>query len=211
MKLAYGPAAGQWQRLHPRQARSLLGAIRLPWWIAGGWALDLFMGQQGRPHKDLDVGILRRDAPAVLAALDDWEFFAASGGELHGPLTGAPREDVNSLWGRRIHSGEWALELMLDDAEGEEWVYRRDRRLRRPLPTVIRYDSERTPYLAPEIQLLYKSGHSRPEDELDFERVSALLDEASRQWLYNALSQLDGQHRWLPALRAAGGMASDPG
>lgn len=209
MKLAYGPAAGQWQRLHPRDARSLLGQIRLPWWIAGGWALDLYVGQQGRPHKDLDVGILRRDARAVLAALEGWEFFEAGGGELFGPLTGAPREAVNSLWGRRAHTREWVLELMLDDAEGEEWVYRRDRRLRRALSTIIRYDSETTPYLAPEIQLLYKSNRIRAEDELDFERGSALLDDAARQWLCSALSQLDGQHRWLPALRAAGRTAAD--
>jgi aminoglycoside-2''-adenylyltransferase len=211
MTLAYGPAAGQWQRLHPREARSLLGHIRLPWWIAGGWALDLYIGQQGRPHKDLDIGILRRDAPSVLAALDGWEFFEARGGELFGPLTGAPREDVNSLWGRRVRTSEWVLELLLDDAEGDEWVYRRDRRLRRPLDAVIRYDAQRTPYLAPEIQLLYKSSHIRAEDELDFERVSALLDDASRRWLCLALSQLDGQHRWLPALRAAGRTVCDPG
>lgn len=203
MTLAYGPAAGQWQRLHPREARPLLDPIRLPWWIAGGWALDLYTGRQGRAHKDLDVGILRRDARAVLAALEGWEFFEARDGELYGPLTGAPREGVNSLWGRQIRSSEWVLELLLDDAEGGEWVYRRDHRLRRPLPTVIRYDAERTPYLAPEIQLLYKSSHIRAEDQLDFERVSGLLEEAARQWLYGALRQLDPQHRWLPALRAA--------
>ncbi|HWZ62491.1 MAG TPA: hypothetical protein VNX02_05670 [Steroidobacteraceae bacterium] len=211
MTLAYGPAAGQWQRLHPREARSLLGQMRLPWWIAGGWALDLYIGRQGRPHKDLDIGILRRDARAVLLALDGWEFFEARGGELFGPLTGAPREDVNSLWGRRIHCSEWVLELLLEHSEGEQWVYRRDRRLRRPLDALIRYDPECTPYLAPEIQLLYKSSHIRPEDDLDFERVRALLDDASRLWLCGALSQLDRQHRWLPALRAAGGIASEPG
>jgi hypothetical protein len=179
-----------------------------PWWVAGGWALDLFMGQQSRPHKDLDLGILRRDVKAVLAALDGWEFFAASGAELFGPLTGDVRADVNSLWGRRIHTREWVVELMLDDSEGDQWVYRRDRRVRRPLDTLIRYDAERTPYLVPEVQLLYKSSHIRPEDSLDFERVSAFLDDASRQWLCGALGQLDRQHQWLPALRAAYG--SDP-
>ncbi|HMK22277.1 MAG TPA: hypothetical protein VK466_08070 [Terriglobales bacterium] len=202
MKFADGPAAGQWQPVHPREARSLLGQISAPWWVAGGWALDLFIGQQGRPHKDLDIGILRRDLRPVLAALSGWEFFAAKGGELFGPVTADVREDVNSLWGRRVATSEWVLELMLDDSEGDQWVFRRDRRIRRAVDTAIRYDSERTPYLVPEIQLLYKASHIRPEDNLDFERVSPYLDDPSRRWLSGALGQLDRQHQWLPVLRA---------
>jgi hypothetical protein len=45
---------------------ALLAGIDSPWWIAGGWALDLFIGDQTRAHEDLDVGILRRDVIDVL-------------------------------------------------------------------------------------------------------------------------------------------------
>jgi hypothetical protein len=38
-------------------------------WSAGGWALDLFVGAQSRPHDDLDVRILRRDVLEVLSTL----------------------------------------------------------------------------------------------------------------------------------------------
>jgi hypothetical protein len=209
MKPAYAPAAGPWQRLHPREARSLLGHLATPWWVAGGWALDLFLGHQARPHKDLDIGILRRDARSVLDALAGWEFFEATGGELFGPVAAEVRPEVNSLWGRRLHTREWALELLLDDCEGEEWVYRRDRRVRRPLDTVMRHDAERTPYLAPELQLLYKSSRMRPEDQLDFERVRAALADDPREWLARVLGELDRQHPWLPALQAISG--SPPG
>lgn len=201
MKIAYGPAAGRWQPVDPREARSLLGHIPTSWWVAGGWALDLFIGQQSRPHKDLDIGILRRDLRQVLSALSGWEFFEARDGELFGPLTTDAREDVNSLWGRRTHTGEWVLELVLDDSEGDQWVFRRDRRIRRALDTVIRHDPERTPYLAPEIQLLYKASHIRAEDNSDFDRVTRYLDDPSRRWLSCALSQLDQHHQWLCALR----------
>lgn len=193
MKIAYGPAAGQWQPADPREACSFLGHIPTSWWVAGGWALDLFIGQQSRPHKDLDIGILRRDLRQVLAALPGWEFFEAKNGELFGPLTTDARQDVNSLWGRRTHTREWVLELMLDDSEGDQWVFRRDRRIRRALDTVIRYDPARTPYLAPEIQLLYKASRIRAEDNSDFDRVAGYLDDPSRRWLSCALSQLDGR------------------
>jgi hypothetical protein len=204
MKSAYGPAAGQWQQVHPREARSLLGPVPTRWWVAGGWALDLFIGQQGRPHKDLDIGILRRDLRQVLGAMSGWEFFEAKGGELFGPLRSDAREEVNSLWGRRIHTSEWALELMLDDSFDDQWVFRRNHRIRRALDTAIRYDSERTPYLAPEIQLLYKASRIRPEDYLDFERTNGHLEDSSRRWLSCALDQLDPRHPWLHVLRTPG-------
>ena len=31
------------------------------WGIAGGWAIDLFLDRQTRPHDDLDVAVLRHD------------------------------------------------------------------------------------------------------------------------------------------------------
>jgi hypothetical protein len=196
----HGPAAGRWQHADPGMARALVGHLPARWWVAGGWALDLFLGKQSRAHKDLDVGVLRRDLPRVLAAMAGWEFFEAKGGELFGPLTGAAREEVNSLWGRRAHSEEWVLELMLDDAEGDEWVFRRDRSIRRPLDTLLRHDGEGTPYLVPEVQLLYKASHIREEDQADFARVAVRLDAASRGWLSRALSRASPRHPWLATL-----------
>jgi len=200
VNVAHGPAAGQWLAVHPREAPALLGHVPARWWIAGGWALDLFVGRQRRPHKDLDIGILRRDLQPTLAALSGWELFEARGGELFGPVTSAVRAGISSLWARRAGAHEWVFELMLDDCEAEQWVFRRDRRIRRALDTVVRHDREGLPYLAPEVQLLYKASHTRREDDLDFEDVSAHLDEAARRWLSAALSQLDPQHRWVRAL-----------
>jgi hypothetical protein len=203
MTILHGPAAGPWQHSDPRMARALVGHLPVRWWVAGGWALDLFLGEQSRAHKDLDVGILRRDLPQVLAALPKWEFFEARAGELFGPLTGQAREDVNSLWGRRAHSKEWTLELMLDDAEGDEWVFRRDRSIRRALDTLVRHDGEGIPYLVPEVQLLYKASHTREEDQADFTRVAVRLDASSRGWLSRALGRVSPRHPWLSVLGAS--------
>lgn len=32
-----------------------------PWWIAGGFAIELATGRAIRPHDDIDVGLLRSD------------------------------------------------------------------------------------------------------------------------------------------------------
>jgi hypothetical protein len=65
--------------------------------------------------------------------------------------------DAHSLWRRPTSADPWAIELLLDEADGETWVCRRGPRIRRPMPTVVRRSSDGLPYLAPEMQLLYKS------------------------------------------------------
>ena len=43
-----------------------------PWWVAGGWAIDLTLGHQTRKHEDLDVLVLRRDQAWVREELLGW-------------------------------------------------------------------------------------------------------------------------------------------
>ena len=45
----------------PRQVLSLLDGFGKPWWVAGGWAVDLFIGRLTRPHKDIEIALFRRD------------------------------------------------------------------------------------------------------------------------------------------------------
>jgi hypothetical protein len=174
----------------------------VPWWIAGGWALDLFAGSQSRPHKDLDVGILRKDALHTLACLTAWEVFEAKDGVLTRLGAGMqPRADVFSLWCRPARTREWALELMLDEAENEQWIFRRQRQIQRPLQVAIRRSAQGIPYLSPEIQLLYKSHRMRREDQRDFEHIAPKLEPSGRDWLRHALHITDPAHPWLSVLR----------
>ena len=34
-------------------------------WLTGGWGIDALLGEQTRPHKDLDVFILLEDIPRM--------------------------------------------------------------------------------------------------------------------------------------------------
>src|ERR1700761_1172870 len=143
-----------WRIATPHDAARWFSNVDLPWWIAGGWALDLFAGERTRNHKDLDIGVLRRHAPHVVSALVGWEAFEAKDGILKRlPAGKSPRADVNSLWCRPAGTGEWALELMLDDGDEDFWIYRRDPSIRMALPTAIRKNAQGISYLAPEIQL----------------------------------------------------------
>lgn len=192
---------GTWQPSTPEAAARWFTSLQAPWWIAGGWALDLYTGNQSRPHKDLDVGILRRDAAQVLASLVSWDVYEAKNGVLSRLAAGAhPRANVFSLWCRPAQTQLWVLELMLDEAQDEHWVYRRHGQIRRSLDSAIRRNPQGIPYLSPEIQLLYKSQRPRAEDHADFRRVLPKIEPAGRDWLRECLEATDPAHPWLALL-----------
>jgi hypothetical protein len=192
---------GAWHALHPREALPWFAALRTRWWVAGGWALDLYLQRQTRPHHDLDIGILRRDAPQVLAHLEHWRFCEARDGALAplGPQA-TPGPQVNSLWGRRQGSAQWELELLLDESQHDAWIYRRDTAICRPLTEAILHDAAGMPYLAPEIQLLYKSRAPRPRDEADFAATAPHLTPSARDWLRDSIATAAPAHPWIAML-----------
>jgi len=193
-----------WDAASRREAANWFATLSVPWWIAGGRAIDLFLGRDTRTHQDLDVGILRRDVGEVLRSLPDWEIFEAKDGVLTPLPQGGPRGSVNSLWCRPKGEQSWKLELMLDESEGELWVYRRDSGVRRTLRDALKLSSSGIPYLAPEIQLLYKAKHARPRDELDFQVATPELSDEARRWLLQNLARTLPSHPWTHALERHG-------
>ena len=186
-----------------RRALAPLSGCQAPWWVAGGWALDLFLGRVTRPHHDVDVAILRRDQAVVQSHLVDWSLHwvePRSGGQSHhwpaGEWLAPPVHEIHGT-----HPNGATIELLLNEAEGEIWHFRRDQRIWRPLHVVGRRSSQAIPYLAPEVVLLYKAQESRESDRGDFVMVRDALDEEQRSWLASALRVASGNHPWLTMLK----------
>ena len=180
-----------------------MGAVKAPWWLAGGWALDSFLGLVTREHADSDALILRRDHVDVREDLAEWDAHAADPpGTLRPWRVGEHLpEEVHDVWLRRRPDLPWAFQFMIDETDGGDWLYRRDRRIRRPLASLSGpTSSPACQVLAPEIQLLYKSKGLRPKDESDFAAVLPELDEPRRAWLRDALRLTSPDHPWLGAL-----------
>lgn len=68
---------GRWDPLTPAEVAEVLRGLDPPWWLAGGWAIDLHVGRQTREHADTDVLVLRDDLPAVQQHLAGWDLHAA--------------------------------------------------------------------------------------------------------------------------------------
>src|SRR5688572_26931537 len=51
-----------------------------PWWVAGGWAIDLFVGRVTREHGDIEIGVFRDTQAALHEHLRRFDLFKAVDG-----------------------------------------------------------------------------------------------------------------------------------
>jgi len=94
---------------------------------------------------------------------------------------------------------------MIDNRVQDEWVFRRDERIHRPVKELTgRASTKRLPVLSVEVQLLYKSASTRPKDQDDFTAVLPFLTAAERGWLAGALDTVQTDHPWRFYLAGCG-------
>jgi hypothetical protein len=194
---------GPWVPLVPEDAVELLSELGVRWWVAGGWAIDLLIGRQTREHHDLDVLVLRPDHGVVRSFLGTWDLHAADppGTLRPWPVGEMLPTAVHDIFCRRDPASPWSFQLMIDEVDGDDWLFRRDHALRRPLTSLAgRASRPGLPVLAPEIQLLYKSRGLRDRDLADFESVLPHLTGDERSWLRDALLAVSPDHEWITRL-----------
>ncbi len=198
----YGP----WDAYGPDRVAEIMSGVTRPWWIAGGWAIEFYLGgAQRREHEDVDVLVLREDASTVQRDLGEWDLHLASGtdGVRAWEQGAAVPEDVGDIWIRELDGGPWRFQLMLNPSEGQDWVCKRNRAIRVPLGKIGLHTAGRVPYLRPDIQLFHKGTSSlgiREKDEADFRAALPVLDADARRWLGDALRSVRADHPWLDAL-----------
>jgi hypothetical protein len=186
---------GSWDPLTVPEVAAIFRHAPFRWWLSGGHALELHLGRSWRSHEDIDVGICRSDVPLVRGVLDGWDLHVAAAGQLQ-PWQGQPllaELQQNNLWCRRSPSAAWALDLTVGDGTVAEWIYRRQPTVRLPWNEAVLQTDDGIPYLAPELQLLFKSKDARAKDHADAREVISRL-EAERR---NRLAQLlEPAHPW---------------
>jgi hypothetical protein len=180
---------GPWDPLGIDEAAVVFGAAPFRWWIGGGRALELHLGRRWRAHDDTDVGMCRRDVSALRSVLAGWDIHVAAAGRLT-PWTGeelSAARSENNLWCRRRAGDAWQLDVTLGDGDDEQWIYRRDPRVRVQWAQAVRRTAAGVPYLAPHLQLLFKSKDPRAKDDVDAAVVIPGLDESEARWLAHHL------------------------
>lgn len=206
---AFEPDLGLWDAWRPEQVAALLEGVQAPWYVAGGWALDLFLGEERRAHEDLEIAVPRTRFSEVAARLGGLELFVPesdlTGRSLVWPFARLPRalDGHHQTWVREPASGRWLLDVFREPSDRDMWICRRDERIRLNHDDVIERTADGTPFGRPEIVLFFKAKHAeRPKDEDDFAALLPSLGADRRRWLAEALVLVHPGHPWLERLQA---------
>ena len=73
---AFEPNLALWDAWRPDEVAERLAGVQTPWYVAAGWAIDLFLGGAYREHDDLEIAVPRDRFSEIEEALDAFELFA---------------------------------------------------------------------------------------------------------------------------------------
>src|SRR2546428_112075 len=115
----------RWRSPRPTVVADLMCSVSVEWWIAGGWAIELFLGRSVRDHSDLEIGCFRPDLGNVVAQLPGWDLMVARDGRLESLRAASLAEpSVHSIWCRPSGSNYWVIEILVEDRDDTDWIYR---------------------------------------------------------------------------------------
>ena len=195
---------GPWADSTPAATAALFVGFGRPWWISGGWAMEAFTGV-GRPHKDVDVTIFRRDVAELRRHFDGrCDLWSVGDGTIRvlddeHPL---PRW-AGQIWVRQHALAPWLMDVLLNPGGPRRWVFKRDRAVSLPLDEATWVADDGIRYLRPELVLAHKLRHARELDDGDLASALPLLDPDALAFLLAVVERTDPAHRWRPSLEAA--------
>ncbi|MEU3032521.1 nucleotidyltransferase domain-containing protein [Streptomyces incarnatus] len=184
----------------PEQVAERLNGVGVPWCVAGGWALDLFRGEQTRPHGDLELAVPAARFTEIRDRFPECAFDAVGSGKVWASPEAGELAATHQTWLRDPASGQFLFDVFREPHDGGTWICRRDERLRLPYDAIIERTTDGIPYLIPELVLLFKAKAARPKDQADFEGILPLLSRARRDFLGAWLTRVHPGHDWAARL-----------
>ncbi|MGW1564051.1 nucleotidyltransferase domain-containing protein [Streptomyces sp. NPDC002144] len=184
----------------PSEVAQRLAGIGTPWYVAAGWALDLFHGRQTRTHGDIEIAIPAASFPKVRHRFPGYVFDAVGNGRVWEDAAPDALAAVHQTWVRDPATGNYLLDVFREPHDGDTWICRRDERIRLPYGDIIHRTQDGIPYLAPELVLLFKAKHARRKDQSDFDAALPLMSPAQRETLAELLDRVHPGHPWIADL-----------
>ena len=184
----------------PNEVAQQLAGIRTPWYVAAGWALDLFLGRQTRLHGGIEIAIPDTSFPEVRQRFTGYVFDAAGSGQIWEDAAPEVLAAIHQTWLRDPATGNYLLDVFREPHDRGTWIYRRDEKIRYPYSDIIHHTQDGIPYLVPELVLLFKAKHARQKDQRDFDTTVPHLTPAQREALAKLLARVHPGHPWLADL-----------
>ena len=168
------------------KVKTIMDKFSYPWFIAGGWAIDLFLGRETRIHADIEIGIYRKHQMQLYRYLEKYKKYYIDNRSLVGKHEKREwnkeylRLPIHELY---VEIQGLEIEVLLNERDETNWIYRRNEKIKREEKKAILFTDTRIPYLCPEIVLLYKTKNCRDKDIKDIENVLPVMDEEQKRWL----------------------------
>ncbi len=195
------PLAVDWGGWRPAEAAHLLVGVQVPWYVAAGWAVDLFLGAETREHGDLEIAAPAERFDEVARVIEGAGLELYVVGERRAvPLAeaGEAFDEHHQTWALDRRANRWRLDVFREPSDGDTWVCRRHESIRLPYAELIRHTTAGVPYARPDVVLLFKAKHAHEaKNAADFAAVLPRLDASERAWLADALALAHPGHEWL--------------
>jgi hypothetical protein len=194
-----------WEAWRPAQVAELLAGVKVPWYVAAGWAIDLYLGEERREHEDLEIAVPNLRFDELAPRLEGFDVFLITGpGEATQVREARDRlADTHQTWILDPGAGRWRFDVFREPSDGDTWVCRREPALRMPYARLIERNPDGIPYGRPEVVLLFKAKHAHQEkNRADFADTLPRLGPDRRAWLRDALERVHPGHEWLEELEA---------
>jgi hypothetical protein len=119
-----------WEAWRPADVARLLAGAPATWFVAGGWALDLYRGAQAREHGDLEIAVPAGDDTfgPIRQALAAYEFEVVGAGRSSPGQRG--RRPAASDLGAGAPGGVYRLDIFREPHDDDIWICRRDEAIR---------------------------------------------------------------------------------
>jgi hypothetical protein len=192
-----------WQPLSLADVMQVFADAPFTWGLAGGSAVEQFLGTAIREHGDTDVVAYRDEQPRVQRRRADWQLSAADPPGTLRPWTaeGCLPYGIHDSWGQRLPVQAWELQIVLAAVDGAHWFTRRRPQLRARRDGLAAIDSG-MPCIRIEVQLLYQARSCRPKGTCDLQACLPQLPADAKRWLGdNLLLVYPTGHAWLKDLR----------
>lgn len=172
-----------WQLLSIESLKQIMQDADYDWYLAGGIALDEFLGRKTRDHEDTDILVNFNYLERILDFFKNYKVYTARNGSLS--LSALNNiKSTDSLWIANDENESFIIQILFFEEEAGHWVYKRDNTIRKRIEEIYFVKSDMK-IIQPEIQLLYKMDSSdvREKDLYDYQNVFPVLEERQKEWL----------------------------
>ncbi|GIP30528.1 hypothetical protein J23TS9_56580 [Paenibacillus sp. J23TS9] len=123
-------------------------SFNFPWFIAGGWSIDLAIGRQTREHGDIDIVIFREHTQEALDYFKQWDIKVAIPGEARLETCSSIEDTFIPRYCLHLFREHDFIEILLTETINEKVVFRKDRSITMELERFIRKNPDYFPYVA---------------------------------------------------------------